>query len=141
MKDMQQNQTTPIGGTLLASGDITYNEGKSVRTISVRNTGDRPIQVGSHFHFFEVNRLLEFDREAAFGHHLNIPSNTAIRFEPGDQKSVTLVPYGGKCRVVGFGGLVGGFAGSNTSAAWYPKLAKAMSRAYKRGYKTFKKTE
>ena len=138
---MQQNQTTPIGGTLLASGDITYNEGKSVRTISVRNTGDRPIQVGSHFHFFEVNRLLEFDREAAFGHHLNIPSNTAIRFEPGDQKSVTLVPYGGKCRVVGFGGLVGGFAGSNTSAAWYPKLAKAMSRAYKRGYKTFKKTE
>jgi urease subunit beta len=141
MKDMQQNQTTPIGGTLLTSGDITYNEGKSVRTISVRNTGDRPIQVGSHFHFFEVNRLLEFDREAAFGHHLNIPSNTAIRFEPGDQKSVTLVPYGGKCRVVGFGGLVGGFAGSNTSAAWYPKLAKAMSRAYKRGYKTFKKTE
>jgi urease subunit beta len=141
MKDMQQNQTTPIGGTLLASGDITYNEGKSVRTISVRNTGDRPIQVGSHFHFFEVNRLLEFDREAAFGHHLNIPSNTAIRFEPGDQKRVTLVPYGGKCRVVGFGGLVGGFAGSNTSAAWYPKLAKAMSRAYKRGYKTFKKTE
>jgi urease subunit beta len=136
-----QSTHTPIGGVVLAQGEVAYNTGRPTTSLTVRNTGDRPVQVGSHFHFFEVNRHLEFDRSQAFGKHLNIPATTAIRFEPGDQKSVTLVPYGGKCRVVGFGGLVGGFAGSNTSAAWYPKLAKAMSRAYKRGYKTFKKTE
>jgi urease subunit beta len=94
--------------------------------------------VGSHYHFFEVNRLLEFDREAAFGHHLNIPSNTAVRFEPGDKKSVTLVPYGGKGRAIGFGGLAQGATLGKSTSAYYPALAKAMSRVYKRGYKTFK---
>lgn len=133
-----QEQAVPVGGTILAEGDITYNSGKPERTLSVRNTGDRPIQVGSHYHFFEVNRLLEFDREAAFGHHLNIPANTAIRFEPGDKRRVTLVPYGGKSRVIGFGGLVEGVAGGKSTLAYYPALAKAMSRAYKRGYKTLK---
>lgn len=131
----------PIGGVILATGDIEYNKGRTERTITVRNTGDRPIQVGSHFHFFEVNRMLEFDREATFGYHLNIPSNTAVRFEPGDQKSVSVVPYGGKRRVIGFGGLIDGSVGGHSASAYYPTLAKAMSRAYKRGYKTIKKTE
>ena len=96
---------------MLAEGDVEYNAGRRVRKMKVRNTGDRPIQVGSHFHFFEVNRLLEFDREAAFGCHLNIPATTAIRFEPGDARTVELVAYGGRRRVVGFGGLVNGWTG------------------------------
>ena len=75
-----------VGAVILAHDDIEYNTCRPCATIKVKNTGDRPIQVGSHFHFFEVNRYLEFDREAAFGMHLNIPATTAIRFEPGDEK-------------------------------------------------------
>ena len=87
-------------------------------TLKVRNTGDRPVQVGSHFHFFEVNRALEFDRAAAFGQHLNIPASTALRFEPGDEREVKLVPYGGKRGVYGFNNLVDGpTAGKAASAA------------------------
>ena len=78
----------------------------------MRNTGDRPIQVGSHFHFFEVNRALEFDRKAAFGQRLDIPASTGLRFEPGDQKEVTLVPFGGKQRIYGFNNLVDGWTGT-----------------------------
>jgi urease subunit beta len=66
--------------------------------VTVRNTGDRPIQVGSHFHFFETNRYLEFDRPSSFGKRLDIPANSAVRFEPGDEKEVTLVPYAGRRR-------------------------------------------
>jgi urease subunit beta len=95
--------------------------------------------VGSHFHFFEVNRYLEFDREAAFGYHLNIPATTAIRFEAGDEKSVEIVPYSGKRRAIGFGGLVNGFTGTESAPIYYPSLAKAMGRVYKQGYKTIKK--
>ncbi len=90
---------------------IEYNTGRKTVKLVVRNTGDRPIQVGSHFHFFEVNRYLEFDRDAAFGCHLNIPATTAIRFEPGDQKEVEVVAYSGKRRVIGFNGLVMGYTG------------------------------
>ena len=79
-----------------------------VTTLSVRDTGDRPVQVGSHFHFFEVNRALHFDRGAAFGQHLLIPASTALRFEPGDEREVTLVPYGGKRAAYGFNNLVDG---------------------------------
>jgi urease subunit beta len=129
----------PIGGVLLAEGDIEYNQGRAAKTIVVHNTGDRPIQVGSHFHFFEVNRYLEFDREAAFGYHLNIPATTAIRFEAGDQKSVEIVPFGGKRRAIGFGGLVNGFTGNESAPTYYPSLAKALGRVYKQGYKTIKK--
>ncbi len=129
----------PIGGVLLAEGEIEYNRGLATKKIVVRNTGDRPIQVGSHFHFFEVNRYLEFDREAAFGCHLNIPATTAIRFEAGDEKSVEIVPYSGKRRVIGFGGLVNGFTGNESAPTYYPSLAKALGRAYKEGYKTIKK--
>ena len=78
----------PLGGTIYASTPITFNEDRPVTKVKVRNTGDRPIQIGSHFHFFEVNRALEFDRAAAFGKRLNISATTAIRFEPGDAKTV-----------------------------------------------------
>ena len=84
---------------------------ESLQSIKVRNTGDRPIQVGSHFHFFEVNRALEFDRAAAYGMRLNIPSTTAVRFEPGDEKTVSLVPFGGLCNTYGFNNLVDSWAG------------------------------
>ncbi len=82
--------------------------GRPTRTLSVWNTGDRAIQVGSHFHFFEVNRALRFDREAAFGMRLDVPAGTAVRFEPGDRKDVTLVTIGGARRVRGLNGLTDG---------------------------------
>lgn len=129
----------PVGGVILAEGDIEYNRGLAAKRLTVHNTGDRPIQVGSHFHFFEVNRYLEFDREAAFGHHLNIPATTAIRFEAGEEKSVEVVPYGGKRRIIGFGGLVNGFTGGENAPTYYPTLAKALGKVYKKGYKTIKK--
>lgn len=129
----------PVGGVILAEGDIDYNKNKSPRALKVRNTGDRPIQVGSHFHFFEVNRYLEFDRSVAFGCHLNIPATTAIRFEPGEEKSVEVVPFGGKTVVIGFGGLTEGFAGTESAPTYCPTLTKAMGKVCKRGYKTIKK--
>lgn len=85
--------------------EITLNEGKPVVTIKVANTGDRPIQVGSHFHFFEVNRYLKFDREKAYGFHLDIPSGTSVRFEPGEEKEVQLTAIGGTKRVFGLNDL------------------------------------
>ena len=99
----------PVGGVVLASGDIEFNTGRETISLKVRNTGDRPIQVGSHYHFYEVNRHLSFEREKAFGFHLNIPATTAIRFEPGDERTVELVAYGGRQRVVGFAGAVNGW--------------------------------
>ena len=103
---MADSPKVPVGGYLFADGPITFNESRPSVTIKVRNTGDRPVQVGSHFHFFEVNRALEFDRAAAYGMRLNIPSTTAIRFEPGDEKTVSLVPFGGLCTVYGCNNLV-----------------------------------
>lgn len=98
-----------IPGELIPEpGTIDLNVGRPVSTLSVANRGDRPVQVGSHFHFFEANGALEFDREAARGLRLDIPAGTAIRFEPGDQRDVHLVPYVGDRRVVGFNGLVNG---------------------------------
>ncbi len=128
-----------VGGVVFADGDIEYNANKKVRKLTIRNTGDRPVQVGSHFHLFEVNRFLEFDRGETFGHHLNIPATTAIRFEPGEEKSVEAVPFGGKCRIIGFGGLVGGFAGGESAPTYYPTYTKALKKAKRRGYKTIKK--
>jgi urease beta subunit len=96
------------GEYLLGEGDIVGNVGRSVRELDVTNTGDRPIQVGSHFHFFEVNRALRFDRHHAFGMRLNIPAGTAVRFEPGDAKRVALVEFGGARRVYGLNGLTQG---------------------------------
>lgn len=89
------------GEYVLKEEDIVCNEGKETKIISVINNGDRPIQVGSHFHFFEINTWLEFDREEAFGFRLNIPAGSAVRFEPGDPKQIELVAFGGERLVYG----------------------------------------
>jgi urease subunit beta len=96
------------GELLIDDGEIELNADRPVLTIKVANTGDRPIQVGSHFHFFEVNRALAFDRESTKGMHLNIPAGTAVRFEPGDDKEISLVPFVGSRQIYGFNGLVNG---------------------------------
>lgn len=93
---------------IIAGEFIEINAGRPVRALPVWNTGDRAIQVGSHFHFFEVNRALAFDRAAAFGMRLDIPAGTAVRFEPGSRKEVTLVAIGGVRRIGGLNGLTGG---------------------------------
>lgn len=96
------------GEIFTPEGEIELNADKETMTIRVVSTGDRPIQVGSHFHFYEVNSALQFDREATKGMRLNIPAGTAVRFEPGDEKEVELVPYGGNREIYGFNGLVNG---------------------------------
>jgi urease subunit beta len=98
-----------IPGELLTDGpDHALNPGRRTLTMVVENTGDRPIQVGSHYHFFETNGALSFDRDAARGMRLNIPSGTAVRFEPGQQRTVELVDYAGLRTIFGFRGLVQG---------------------------------
>ena len=87
---------------------ITLNAGRATAEVVVSNTGDRPIQVGSHFHFFEVNRALKFDRAVAYGMHLSIAAGTAVRFEPGEEKPVSLVAFGGLRIIHGHNGLVNG---------------------------------
>ncbi len=89
------------GEVLAAEGELELNAGRATAAITVENTGDRPIQVGSHFHFFETNRALRFDRRAAFGMRLDIPSGTAVRFEPGEAQEVSLTSYGGERLVIG----------------------------------------
>jgi len=96
------------GEILPAEGDITLNAGRPTLTMNVANTGDRPIQVGSHFHFFEVNRALRFSRLEARGYRLDIPAGSSVRFEPGEERSVNLVAFGGRRIVNGFNGLVTG---------------------------------
>ncbi len=96
------------GELLVEPGKIELNAGRETVTLAVANTGDRPIQVGSHFHFFEVNPALTFDRVKARGTRLDIPAGTAVRFEPGDEKEVTLVPFVGSRQVYGFNGLING---------------------------------
>ena len=96
------------GEYLLADGDIVANDGRRTVELSVENTGDRPIQVGSHYHFYETNAALQFDRDRARGFRLDIPAGTATRFEPGQSREVTLVAYAGARRVVGFNGKING---------------------------------
>jgi urease subunit beta len=96
------------GEYVLAEGDVIAHEGRRTVELVVTNTGDRPVQVGSHFHFFEANRALRFDRALAFGMRLNIPAGTAVRFEPGDEKRVTLVEIAGARRVYGLNALTQG---------------------------------
>jgi urease subunit beta len=122
-----------VGGYVCRKEAVSFHEELAVTTLKVRNTGDRPVQVGSHFHFFEVNRALEFDRAAAFGQHLNIPASTAIRFEPGDEREVNLVPYLGKRAVYGFNNLVDGATAGKTAEA---RKAKAVDLAAKRGFRS-----
>ena len=92
----------------IGAGEIEANTGRQTASAVVRNTGDRPIQVGSHFHFFEVNRALKFDRTISYGMRLNIASGTAVRFEPGEEKEVELVEFGGNRIMYGHNGLVNG---------------------------------
>lgn len=96
------------GEIITAPGELELNAGRPTVTLEVANKGDRPIQVGSHYHFFETNRALSFDRAAARGYRLDIPAGTAIRFEPGQTRAVTLVAYAGTRAVWGFNGLVNG---------------------------------
>ena len=98
-----------IPGELLPEpGELELNAGRPVTTLSVSNSGDRPVQVGSHFHFAEANAALQFDRAAARGQRLDIPAGTAIRFEPGDSRDVNLIPFAGARRVIGFNGQING---------------------------------
>ena len=90
------------GEIITAKGQIELNKGRKAITLTVANTGDRPIQVGSHYHFAETNGALQFDRAAARGHRLDIPAGTAVRFEPGQTREVSLVPFAGKREVYGF---------------------------------------
>jgi urease subunit beta len=96
------------GEVITQDGEIELNAGRSTVRLQVANTGDRPIQVGSHFHFYEVNESLHFDRERAKGMRLDIPAGTAVRFEPGDERDVVLVPFVGSRQVYGFNGRIDG---------------------------------
>ena len=115
------------GEYLLADEPLEANVGRETVAVTVANTGDRPVQVGSHAHFFEVNRALRFDRGAAFGKRLNVPSGTAVRFEPGEEKEVELVALGGARAVHGLSGLTNG--GTSEAAR-----AGALARAVERGF-------
>ncbi len=101
---------------IVPDGDIELNAGRQKATVRVRNTGDRPVQVGSHYHFFEANRELDFDRRTAYGMRLDIPAGTAVRFEPGDERNVPLVALGGARRAIGFAALVDGDLGDIEAA-------------------------
>lgn len=116
-----------IGQVIPLEREIELNAGKKSVQVKVKNTGDRPVQVGSHFHFFEVNKLLSFDRAAAFGYRLDVPSGNAVRFEPGEEKTVTLVELGGTKRVFGLNNLTNGQAVA-------ANLATAMDKAAKKGF-------
>ena len=96
------------GELFIKSGTIDLNEGRDVVTLKITNTGDRPIQVGSHYHFYETNSALDFDREAARGFRLDIPAGTAVRFEPGQSREVDLIAYQGNREVYGFNGKING---------------------------------
>lgn len=115
-----------IGEIIYAKGDIIINEGRSTETVTVTNMGDRPIQVGSHYHFFEANKFLDFNRKKAFGMRLDIPSGTAVRFEPGEQKRVQLTEYTGNRIMYGFNGLTMGAVEDVKVKEAAFKKAKAM---------------
>lgn len=131
----------PVGGVILAEGDINYNVNRRTVKVVVHNTGDRPIQVGSHFHFFETNRYLQFDRAQAFGMRLNIPATTAIRFEPGEEKEVELVSFGGKRRLIGFNDLTNGYAGLEDTPTYYRGQIRAFRKREEYGFKTVSESE
>jgi urease subunit beta len=111
------------------AGPIQANVGRKTARLAVENTGDRPIQVGSHYHFFEANRALRFDRPAAYGMRLNIPAGTAVRFEPGEEKEVEITEFGGRRVIQGFNGLVKGeFAAAGAAE-------RAVARAKEAGFR------
>ncbi len=112
-----------VGEIIPADREIVLNEGKKTTKILVANKGDRPVQVGSHFHFFEVNKCLSFDCEAAYGYHLDIPSGTSVRFEPGEEKEVQLTEMGGRKRVFGLNDLTRARAAEDTRKVSMEKAA------------------
>jgi urease beta subunit len=116
-----------VGEIISKDREIIINEGRKTISIKVANIGDRPIQIGSHFHFFEVNKLLSFNRKDAFGMRLNIPSGTSVRFEPGEEKKVSLVELGGKKQAYGLNALTQGEISEIT-------LEKSLETAKKRGF-------
>ena len=127
-KPADKSAVTP-GEIIAADGDIELNAGRRKVTLKATNTGDRPIQVGSHYHFFEVNKALDFDREKSFGMHLDIPAGTAVRFEPGEAKEITLAEFGGTGEIFGLNGLTNG---STRSAV---RKAEALEKAKRAGFK------
>jgi len=120
------------GEIIIRSSEIECNKGKRTTVITVTNNADRPIQVGSHFHFFETNKMLNFNREVTFGMRLNIPSGTAVRFEPGEEKQIELVELGGTKQVYGLNGLTEG----STTSAEVKKLS--LKKAKELGFKGVK---
>ncbi|MSQ59339.1 MAG: urease subunit beta [Betaproteobacteria bacterium] len=117
------------GEIIAAEGDIEINAGRRKATLTAMNTGDRPIQIGSHFHFFEVNKAMQFDREKAFGMHLDIAAGTAVRFEPGASKEVTLVEFGGTGEIFGLNSLTNGSTRDDA------RKAEALRKARDLGFK------
>ena len=117
------------GEVMPAPGEIELNAGRPTLEVSVANLGDRPVQVGSHYHFFEANAALEFDRAAAFGMRLDVPAGASARFEPGDAKEVTLVELGGDGVVTGLNNLTNGLVKSDAVKA--AALARARTRGFK----------
>ena len=124
----EADQVRP-GEIIPADGDIELNAGRRKVDVRVTNTGDRPVQIGSHYHFFEVNKALNFDRDASFGMHLDVPAGTAVRFEPGEAKDVALVAFGGSGELYGLNSLTDG---SHRSEA---NKQAALARARERGFK------
>ena len=120
------------GEYLLAAGEVELNAGRRAAAIEVANTGDRPIQVGSHYHFFETNPALAFDRAAAHGMRLDIPAGTAVRFEPGQTREVRLVAYAGARRVLGFRGEINGPLEGRMAAKKATKSKRAKKKPAKR---------
>ncbi len=105
------------GETFIKPGEITLNEGRETQVVRIANTGDRPVQVGSHYHFYETNAALSFEREKTKGYRLDIPAGTAVRFEPGQEREVTLVKFGGTGTIIGFNGRVDGGLSENKGGA------------------------
>ena len=123
-----------VGAIIPGKGEIEINAGRPVTKLKVRNTGDRPVQIGSHYHFFEVNRAIEMDRAKAFGKRLNIPAATAVRLEPGMEQEVELVPYAGKQIVYGFANLVDGWVGAEGQSRYNPDFDRAMRNLAAAGF-------
>ncbi|MBB6468053.1 urease subunit beta [Aminobacter carboxidus] len=117
------------GAIITEEGDIELNAGRRKLTLKVVNTGDRPVQIGSHYHFFEVNKALDFDRAAAFGMRLDIAAGTAVRFEPGQEKDVPLTTFGGEQRLSGLNGLSNGVA--DDAAVKAAALENARARGFR----------
>ena len=123
-------KTEVVPGEIITDdGDIELNAGRLKATLKVVNTGDRPIQIGSHYHFFETNKALDFDREKSFGMHLDIPAGTSVRFAPGESKEVVLTEFGGTGELLGLNGLTEGNWRSEANKA------EALQRARARGFK------